>query len=218
MAKILGRKDSEATVGGITLDDGTELRCDLVVLAIGVTPRIEMVNPSQIKINRGVVVDRFMATSAPDVYACGDAAEAFDFTWEDFRLLPLWPLAYIGGRIAGSNMAGVKTEYPGGTQMSALNYFDLPVISVGVVSPAENGTYEILLTLDQEKRTYRKIVLRDNLIKGMILIGKIDNAGVIFDLLKNKINVAEFKDKILSDDFGLVHLTDPLRQEMLRRN
>lgn len=218
VTKIQGREDSETRVGGVTLDDGAELKCDLVVLAIGVAPRIEMIDPSQVKVNRGVVVDRFMATSAPDVYACGDAAEAFDFTWEDFRLLPLWPLAYIGGRVAGSNMAGAKTEYLGGTQMSALNYFGLPVISIGVVNPAEDGTYEVLSTLDREKRTYRKIVLRDNVIKGMILIGKIDNAGVIFDLLKNKINVAEFKERILSEDFGLVHLTEPLRQEMLRRN
>ena len=218
VTKILGRRDSVSQVGGVLLDNGAELNCDLVVFAIGVTPRIDIIDPNQVKVNRGVVVDRFMATSVPDVYACGDAAEAFDFIWEDSRLLPLWPLAYIGGRVAGSNMAGVKAEYPGGTQMSALNYFGLPVISVGVVNPAEDVTYDVLSSLDREKRTYRKIVLGNNVIRGMILIGRIDNAGVIFDLLKNKVDVSDFKDRILSEDFGLIHLTEPLRQEMLRRN
>lgn len=218
VTKIFGRRDSVSQVGGVLLDNGTELNCDLVVFAIGVTPRIDIIDPNQVKVNRGVVVDRFMETSVPDVYACGDAVEAFDFIWEDSRLLPLWPLAYIGGRVAGSNMAGVKAEYPGGTQMSALNYFGLPVISVGVVNPAEDVTYDVLSSLDREKRTYRKIVLRNNVIRGMILIGRIDNAGVIFDLLKNKVDVSDFKDRILSEDFGLIHLTEPLRQEMLRRN
>ncbi|MEM4251514.1 MAG: FAD-dependent oxidoreductase, partial [Candidatus Bathyarchaeia archaeon] len=127
--EILSRKGSKSQVGGVLLDNGTELSCGVVVFAIGVTPRIDMISPNQVKVNRGVVVDRYMATSAPGVYACGDAAEAFDFTWEESRLLPLWPLAYIGGRVAGSNMAGVRTVYQGGTQMSALNYFGLPVIS-----------------------------------------------------------------------------------------
>ncbi|MEM4251281.1 MAG: NAD(P)/FAD-dependent oxidoreductase, partial [Candidatus Bathyarchaeia archaeon] len=138
--------------------------------------------------------------------------------WEESRLLPLWPLAYIGGRVAGSNMAGVRTVYQGGTQMSALNYFGLPVISIGVVNPPEDETYEIISSLDREKRTYRKIVLKNNTLRGVILVGKIDNAGVIFDLLKNKVDVSEFKDRILSEDFGLIHLTEPLRREMLRRN
>lgn len=218
VTKIFGRRDSVSQVGGVLLDNGAELNCDLVVFAIGVTPRIDIIDPNQVKVNRGVVVDRFMETSVPNVYACGDAAEAFDFIWEDSRLLPLWPLAYIGGRVAGSNMAGVKAEYPGGTQMSALNYFGLPVISVGVVNPAEDVTYDVLSSLDREKRTYRKIVLGNNVIRGMILIGRIDNAGVIFDLLKNKVDVSDFKDRILSEDFGLIHLTEPLRQEMLRRN
>jgi len=217
VTKILGRKDSEAQVGGVVLDDGTEGASDLVVFAIGVTPRVEIIDPNQIKINRGVVVDRSMATSAPSVYACGDAAEAYDFTYGDSRVLPLWPLAYVGGRVAGSNMAGLKVEYPGGTQMSALNYFDIPVITVGIVNPPSGDEYEILSNVHQENRVYRKIVLRNNIVVGMILIGKVENAGVIFDLLKNNVDVSAMKEKIISEDFGLLHLDEPIRREMLRR-
>ena len=215
--KIVGRKNAESEVGGVVLDDGTELACDLVVFAIGVTPRIDMIESKQIRVNRGVVVDRFMTTSVPDIYACGDAAEAYDFTTEDSRLLPLWPLAYVGGRIAGSNMAGLRLEYPGGTQMSSLNYFGLPVISVGMTNPP-NEQYEVLSNLNREIRAYRKIVLRNNKIAGMISIGKVDGSGIIFDLLKNKVDVGEFKQKVVSDDFGLIHLSEPVRLKILMRN
>ena len=158
-----------------------------------------------------------MATSIPDIYACGDVAEAFDFLLEDSRPLPLWPLAYIGGRVAGTNMAGKKIEYPGGTQMSALNYFGLPVISAGIVNPDQDNSYEIILDLNKKNRTYKKILIRDNIIHGFILIGKIENAGIFFDLLKRRINIKNMKETLLSDDFGLIHLTPNVRQEMLRR-
>ncbi|WP_455279894.1 NAD(P)/FAD-dependent oxidoreductase [[Eubacterium] cellulosolvens] len=214
---ISGRKDSENRVGGIILDNGVILDCDIVVFAIGVKPRIEILDPNQIKINRGVIVDCHMVTSIPYIYACGDVAEAFDFLLENSRPLPLWPLAYIGGRVAGSNMAGKKIDYLGGTQMSALNYFGLPVISAGIVNPQQDDAYEVISDLDKEHGIYKKIVIRDNIIRGFILIGKIDNAGIFFDLLKRRINVENMKEPILSNDFGLIHLTSTVRQEMLRR-
>ena len=218
VTRIAGRILSETQVGGVVLDDGTKMSCDIVVLTIGVTPRIEVIDPRKIKVNRGVVVDRFMATSAQDIYACGDVAETFDFVNNDSRLLPLWPLAYVGGRIAGSNMAGDKVGYPGGTQMCSLNYFGIPVISIGVVNPPKDSGYEVLAKLNPESRTYRKIILQNDVIVGMILVGGIVNAGVILDLMKNRVPVGEFKENLLSEEFGLIHLAEPLRLEMLRRN
>jgi NAD(P)H-nitrite reductase large subunit len=214
---ITGRKGSEKKVGGIVLDNGAILDCDIIVFTIGVKPRTEILDPNQIRINRGVIVDCHMATSIPDIYACGDVAEAFDFLLENSRPLPLWPLAYIGGRVAGSNMAGKKIKYPGGTQMSTLNYFGLPVISAGIINPHQDDAYEIISELNKEHRIYKKIVIRDNIIHGFILIGKIDNAGILFDLLKRRINIENIKETILPDDFGLIHLTPTVRQEMLWR-
>jgi len=78
-------------------------------------------------VKTGIVVDRFMCTSVPDVYACGDVAETYDFIIGQNRLLPNWPVARLGGRIAGYNMAGKRTKYPGGTMMSALKYFGVPI-------------------------------------------------------------------------------------------
>jgi NAD(P)H-nitrite reductase large subunit len=212
--QILGRKDNESSVGAVVMTDGTEIPCDLVVVAIGVIPRTELVKETPVKVNRGIVVDRSMRTSIPDVYACGDVAEAHDFLIDGNRLLPLWPLAHLGGRVAGYNMAGKKAEYDGGTVMSALKYFDLPVIAVGTVNPENSNGYEVLFELKPEKTVYKKILLKDGKIVGFIFLGDLERAGIFFQLLKNHIDVSEIKDMLLSEDFGIVTLPEQLRQEL----
>jgi NAD(P)H-nitrite reductase large subunit len=212
--RILGKTGNEDTVGGVVMTDGKEIPCDLVVVAIGVIPRTELVKETPMKVNRGIVVDRSMRTSIPDVYACGDVAKAHDFLIDGNRLLPLWPLAHIGGRVAGYNMAGKKTEYDGGTVMSSLKYFNLPVIAVGDVNPQDISDYEVLVELKPEKPVYRKILLKDNVIVGFIFLGAIEKAGILFRLLKNHVDVSEIKEGLLSEDFGIVTLPQQLRQEM----
>ncbi|MFH0769599.1 MAG: FAD-dependent oxidoreductase [Chloroflexota bacterium] len=112
VVKIGSYLPGEAT--GVNLDNGQPIPCEMVVVAIGVKPRTELVADTQIRTNRGIVVDRHMATSINDVYACGDAAEAYDFVYGENRLAPVWPNAYMGGRIAGLNMSGIPAEYRGG--------------------------------------------------------------------------------------------------------
>jgi len=212
--RILGKKDNKDVVGGVVMTDGTKILCDLVVVAIGVIPRTELVKETGLKVNLGIVVDRLMLTNLPDVFACGDVAEAHDFLLNKNRLLPLWPLAHLGGRVAGYNMAGKKAEYEGGTVMSSLNYFDLPIIAVGDVNPEDSSDYEILLELNPEKTVYTKILLKDSMIMGFIFLGAIEKAGILFTLLKNRVDVEEIKDRLLSDDFGIVTLPEQLRQKM----
>ncbi len=212
--KILGQKDKPESVGGVVMTDGTEIPCDLVVVAIGVIPRTDLVKDTPVKLNRGIVVDRTMQTSIPDVYACGDVAEAYDFLIDQKRLLPLWPLAHLGGRVAGYNMAGKKAEYEGGTVMSSLKYFELPVIAVGTVNPENVDDYEVLVELKPEKTIYKKILLKDGKIMGFIFLGDIEKAGIFFRLLKNHVDVSKIKDALLSEDFGIVTLPEQIRQEM----
>jgi len=212
--RIVGRRDDDASVGGVVLTNGEEVPCDVVIVAIGVIPRTELAAGTEIKVNKGILVDRFMRTNVPDVYACGDVAEAYDFIWGENRPLPLWPVAHLGGRVAGYNMAGVKKEYPGGTAMSALKYFDLPIISVGLANP-DGGTYETMIKYAPEKDVYKKIVLKDDLIVGMILINEIEKAGIIFYLMKNRVNVEGFGHELLSDYFGLITLPENLRRMLL---
>jgi len=207
VAKISSTSLVRDTVSSVVMDDGRIILCDAVVVAIGVRPRIEMARNSGISTNRGIVIDRQMATSHPDIYACGDAAESYDFINGDYRLSPIWPNAYIGGRIAGLNMTGVRTEYQGGASMNSLNYFGLRIASAGIINPPDNS-YEVLS--ESKDGNYRKVIIKDGIIVGMVLTGNTDNAGIYINLMRNKINVEELKQILVSDDFGLASLPEEL--------
>ena len=212
--RVTGKPEDENAVGGAILTNGEQVQCDLVIIAIGVIPRMELVSGTDVKTNRGIIVDRFMRTNVSDVYASGDVAEAYDFVLGENRLLPLWPLALLEGKVAGYNMAGKKADYPGGTAMSALKYFDIPIISVGIANPMEDAAYECLVKHEPEKNLYKKIVLKDNVIVGMTLVNDIEQAGVLFHLMKNGANVKKFKQELLSEDFCLATVPRSLRRKV----
>jgi NAD(P)H-nitrite reductase large subunit len=212
--RIVGKPENDHIVGGVVLTKGEQVPCDLVVVAIGVIPRTELVAGTDVKTNRGIVVDNYMRTNVPDVYASGDVAEAYDFVLNQNRLLPLWPLAVLEGRVAGYNMAGKKTDYTGGTNMSALKYFGVPIVSVGLANPKEDPTLEVLVSLDASRNVYKKLVLKDNAIVGMTLVNDIERAGILFYLMKNRVNVKKLKPDLLSEDFGLASLPTSLRRKM----
>jgi NAD(P)H-nitrite reductase large subunit len=209
VVKISGR----TTVKEAILDNGDTILCDLVVVAIGVSPRPELALDAKLKVNRGIVVDRHMATNHPGVYACGDVAEAYDFVYEENRLTPIWPNAYIGGRIAGYNMAGIPTKYPGGTAMNSLNYFGIDITSAGMPTAPNDDGYEVISR--QESNTYQKVILKDNLIVGMIFVENIEKSGIIFSLMRDRVNVESFKQLLLADNFGLAFFPRALWQERL---
>jgi NAD(P)H-nitrite reductase large subunit len=212
--RILGKHKNDKIVGGVVLTSGKQVQCDVVIIAIGVIPRIELVVGTDVKKNRGILVDKTMRTNIKDVYASGDVAEAYDFVYGENRLLPLWPLAQLEGKIAGYNMAGKKADYPGGTAMSSLKYFSIPVISIGLANTKDPDSYEILVNHDPERRLYKKIVLKDNQIVGVTLVNDIEKAGVLFHLMKNSVNVKKFKQELVSDDFCLATLPRSLRRKL----
>jgi NAD(P)H-nitrite reductase large subunit len=212
--KIIGRSENDGAVGGVILTNGDQVPCDLVIVAIGVIPRTELVVGTNVKINRGIVVDNFMQTTVLDVYASGDVAETFDFILNQNRSLPLWPLAVLEGRVAGANMAGAKTSYEGGTNMSSLKYFGIPIVSIGLANPKEDPTLEIIVKQDLEHNVYKKFVLRNNVIVGMTLVNCIERAGILFNLMKDKVNVKKFKQDLLRDDFGWAMLSVTMQRKM----
>ncbi len=214
VVKIVGKQGNEGAVGGVVLTKGETLPTDLVIVAIGVIPRTELALGTAVKTNRGIVVDNTLQTNVPDVYASGDVAEAYDYILQQNRLLPLWPLAVEEGRIAGYNMAGVKTLYNGGTNMSSLKYFGIPIVSVGLANPKDDPTLEVIVKAEPEAKIYRKLVLRNNVIVGLTLVNCIERAGIYLNLMKKKIDVKKFKQSLLSDDFGLAVLPVGLQKKM----
>lgn len=205
VGKIGSYLPGEAT--GVTLDDTRPIPCELVIVAIGVRPRLDLATGTGIKVNRGIVVDRRMATSNPEVFACGDVAEAHDFIYGENRLTPIWPNAYMGGRVAGFNMAGVPTEYSGGTAMNSLKYFDLAVASAGMVNPPDDS-YEVIS--NRYDHMYKKVVLKDGLVVGMVFAGDIEKSGVVFSLMKDRVEVERFKQALVAEDFSLASLPEEM--------
>ena len=203
----------EETVSSVTLDNRSPIHCNLVIMAIGVRPRTELVSHTKIKTNQGIIVDRYMATSCPDVYACGDAAEAYDFVYGERRLTPIWPNAYTGGRVAGFNMAGISTQYQGGTSMNSIKYFGLDIVSAGMVNPP-NDSYEVLG--EKHNGTYHKVILKDGLVVGMVFAGNIEKSGIVFNLMKDRVNVDTFKHVLTATDFGLASLPEEIWRPRLQ--
>ncbi len=211
-----GRTVARINDGGVILDDGSKIDCDLVVIAIGVRPRVDLAGDAGITVNRGIVVDREMETSAPGVYACGDVAEAFDFVHGENRLTPVWPNAYLGGRVAGLNMAGAATEYPGGTALNSMKYFGVAITSAGLTVPpqkCDDDSYRVVV--EAENGCLRKVILKEGRIAGMVFAGDIDRSGIVYHLMKDGVDVTDFAESLVADDFGLISLPEELWRERL---
>lgn len=203
-----------AAISGVTLKSGDFIPCDTVIVAIGVRPAAGFLKGSKVVVNRGIVVDDRMETSAKGIYAAGDVTEARDFFTSSKNPMPIWPDAYIQGDVAGVSMAGKDKGYAGGLAMNSIELFKVPTISMGITNPSDEKEFEILTYQDQENYQYRKIVLKDNLLMGAVLVGAVDRAGIFAGLIREKIDVAPFKDKLLAVDFGFIHLTKEIRSTL----
>lgn len=214
VAEVMGRPEDHRRVGSVRLQDGRQLPSDLLAIAIGVTPRAELAAEAGLRVNRGIVVDRRMATSHPDVYACGDVAEAFDFIHGAERVTPIWPNAYIGGRVAGFNMAGRETVDSGSTGMNALSYFGLAIVSAGLQESGDGPGFEVLTSSDGDA-AYRKVVLREGRVAGLTFVSDIEKSGIVFGLMRDGVDVSAFKEALVAPDFGFTSLPEELRRERL---
>jgi NAD(P)H-nitrite reductase large subunit len=198
-------------ISGVTLRSGEFLRCDTVVVAIGVRPAATFLKGSGIEVRRGIVVNDRMQTSVPEVYAAGDVAEATDFFSKEKSPLPIWPDAYIQGDVAGSAMAGSRRPYAGGLAMNSLELFKVPTISMGITNPSPDDKLEVLTYLDLEGYQYRKIVLDKNRLVGAVLVGNVERSGIFAGLIREKVDVTPFRENLLAPDFGFVHLPREIR-------
>lgn len=198
--RLFGRKGK-----GVVLEDGGRLKCEIVVVATGARPNTDVVRDTGIKVNRGIVVNDYMQTSVPGVYAAGDVAETTDIVTGQRSVTPIWPNAMVQGRYAGCNMAGYPRRYSGLIGMqNTVEFREVPAIAAGLTQ-ADPGEYEILTDYRPVHNTYKKLVLKDSVLKGIILVGDISNAGVLSALIRKKTDVSSFKHLLLLDDFGYGH-------------
>jgi len=215
VSRVLGRPEDDGSVGGAVLADGRRIECDAVVVAVGVRPRMQLAADAGLRVNRGVVVDQKMEASAPGVYACGDVAEAYDCVYGGNRVVPIWPGAYRGGRVAGLNMAGRTALFDDATVMNSLKYFGMSLVSAGEINVDGLDGYETLRRLDLdglERGRYRKVVLKDNRVVGFVFAGDVERSGIHNWLLRARVDVGPFKKKLLDESFDLIDLPAELRR------
>ena len=201
---------------GVIPATGQAIATKLLVVAIGVSPNIDLVASTDIAVNRGILVDNHMETNIPGIFAAGDVAEAKNLLSHQTSVIAIWPVAAQQGYTAGLNMAGSPTEYSGSFPMNSIELAGIPTISFGVTNPADTQTFEILARKDPNDAWYRKIVLKDNRVVGAIFLGRIERAGIFSGLIKNQVDVASFKGDFLSDDFGLLILPAQYRKHLVQ--
>lgn len=203
-------------VKGIILNDGQNRSCEAVVIAIGVIPDKDIVKGTGIETNRGIVVNDYLETSVSGIYAAGDVAEALDLLSGERRVVPIWPNAYNQGQYAGRNMAGARATYKGGLPMNSIEFYGIPTMSMGMANPADAG-YEVITKLSPEKNVYRKLVLRDGILVGAMLIGEVERAGILTGLIRNRVKVSDFKEELMKDTLSLSSLPREIRAEWLNK-
>lgn len=199
----------------IILKDGMKISADMLILAIGVKPNVDLVKGTPIKINKGILVNDFMQTNVEGIYAAGDCTEGKDILLEANCPIAIWPVAREQGKIAGYNMSGKKVKYNGNFLMNSVELAGIPTISVGLTNPPEEKNYEVIDYFKPEESVYKKVVIKDNQIVGAIFINQIDRAGIYTGLIREKVNVSSFKEHLLKEDFGLISLPKEYRKHLV---
>jgi NAD(P)H-nitrite reductase large subunit len=183
-------------VSKVTLSNNELLDCDVLIIAVGVRPNLDIARMIGLKTKNGIIVNEYMQTSENDVYAAGDCVESLDLFSGESKVFALWNSASNQGEAAGFNMAGVKMKPPVVFSMNAISFFGLQLISAGVVNTSIPNN--IVLDLAKSK-LFRLNVLNDNLI-GFVLINCEQRAGIYTDLMCGKVKLSTLEYDVTSRD------------------
>ncbi len=175
---ILSDSVAQFTKNSALLKSGGKLEFDALVVAVGVRPETKLAADIGCKVNKGIVSDIHCATNLDGVYAAGDCSESYDITSGQYRVLALLPNAYMQGEAAGINMAGGEKVYDKAIPMNAIGFFGLHIITA--------GSYDGEAYVVRTEQTYKKLVSKDNLLKGFILIGDVARAGIYTSLIRER--------------------------------
>jgi len=177
-----------------------EIKCDAVVLATGMKPRVDLAERAGIKIGelRGILTDERMSTSAEGVYACGDCTESRDVVTGRSTLNLIWPNAVLQGWVAGHNCVGIPRKYQGFMNIVGIDMFGIPIASIGHTSATigNGGGCEVV---EKARGThYSRIILKNGTIVGAQFIGRTEKMGALFGAIWKKARMEDIK-KVLSE-------------------
>ncbi len=181
----------------VILDNGVRMAANLVITASGVKSNIDFLQDSGIQTNQGILVDHYLRTNIPTIYAAGDVAEGRDFSTGGYAVHAIQPTASEHGRIAALNMAGVPTAYRGSVNMNVLDTLGLIASSFGQWMGVEGG--DTAQACDPGRFRYIHLAFQDDVLVGATSLGLTAHVGVLRGLIQNKVHLHDWKTKLMQD-------------------
>lgn len=177
----------------VNLKTGRTISCNAIVYAIGTRPNIELAKQANLETRRGVLVDSYLKTSHPDVFALGEIAEF------ENSLFGITSAAEEQADIAANYILGdLGSIYTGSVLMNILKFENLDLCSIGMVNtPANDDSYEEIILMDVSKRFYKKCIVKNDTLKGAILMGDKNEFAEFKRLIEEEIELSEKRDELL---------------------
>jgi ferredoxin-nitrate reductase len=175
------------TITGVKLKSGLQIDCQAVVIAIGTIPNIELAKACGLEHKRGVVVNEYLLTSDPNIYAVGEIAEFKGF------LYGITAAAEQQAEIVAKHLSGdIAHYYDGSLLMNILKMHGTDLCSLGLPeAPPNDPSYEEVVFIDKAKRYYKKCIIHNDRLVGAILIGDKTEFLEFRDLIQNKLELSE---------------------------
>lgn len=190
------------------LKDGKCIEFDILVTAVGVRPNVELLKEIGGHVEKGIIVDKNGMTSIQDIYAAGDCCESYDISFGGSRILALLPNAYMQGHRAGICMTGGKEIFDNAIPMNSIGIFGLHIITAG----SYDGEYD---TVEYSEENYKVLIKKDNILKGLIIIGDVSRAGIYISLIRNKKDLSEIDYNLIRNHAQLMAFSQKERLEKL---
>jgi ferredoxin-nitrate reductase len=167
----------------VVLEDGERIPADLLVVATGIRPEIDLARAAGLEVARGVVVDDELRTSAPRVWAVGECAE------HRGAVYGLWAPVLAQANAAGASLAGRPAAFHGSAPATTLKVSGVDLFCAGASEAGRDD--EEVLALDSRRGLYRRLLLRDGRLRGAILLGELDDAPRLREALRSGAPVPE---------------------------
>ena len=163
--------DETGNVCAARITGNEKLPCTFVGIATGVTPNLDLTKNTSLQLNKGILVNEFLETSEPDVYAIGDCAE---LTFASNHVEQLWYTGRMQGETVAHTICGKKTSYQRSIPFNSAKFFDLEFQSYGLVNPELEKNFGSFLWQHSEKNLSLRLNYRQNepkTICGFVLLG-----------------------------------------------
>jgi NAD(P)H-nitrite reductase large subunit len=212
LKEIVGKGNK---VGSVRLQDGSTLKCDLVAYAIGIKPRVELAREAGLTLDRGILVNEFLQTNFPDIYAAGDVAQVYDPMTGHSVLDSLWGPARDQGRIAGLNMAGQNKPYIKSAPFNVTRLAGLTTTIIGAVGHGHDNDIVGIARGDSE--TWRelpdaivaqsgfdtnhvRIIVGEKNLLGAVVMGDQTLSTPLQKIIARKLDISSVRDQLLKHD------------------